>query len=709
MKKSFQSLLIFLAVTLNSNSQDPCPPNNITTNPANPVNTHRPSRLNNFNWMLTPYNINTSNTGQTTLNNPFYTTANEALLPFYDPPDGYRDMQPEGGWEIVHKDLGYYDNGSVKIPAPEVIYYILYNKYTSVLRFFGARSNQQLLNGARVEIKLNSLLSLPSVLDLSAPLQPLDNFNFSISNLPVLGTYSQFLTSSLKWFYADFPLMYDPCTCLFQSGMIVKIYFSNTGTITLTGNSSGTIVSQGAQEPSTVTNQSFSLGDTRFGKVVNAFKSSTAFENLTKPIAETKSGNANASNGITNLKTEMKKKNFLRTGLSFIPYINDAVSIFDALFAGGKSDPGSNQVEIMPMTINLNTNFSGTLEFNYAYTTPTFRVPGSNIPSYVSDEEYPYYNEILGTFNIVKKPKVSILQYTWMYTSFPSPQYIRQSRIKLIEPIKFVINPAARVNVMEVNIALIGRDLNKLVQTVGSGGPLGGGVIRFDKINAGYNEYRTEYAYNGFWGFYAKYVSDGSTYPDQFYSPLVMKVMVRLRRQDALNNPNIQDILWVNTYPVTLHEVIGTGSVSDWNAFNSNIPGYELMSPADVTSFCNSSVYKTAGRNFRRYQEIIDSVEKASKARNLIGLNNDLFLFRVLPNPAQTLMKIEYGLKTDSEIKIIISDINGSEVQKLFSSSMQRKGYYYSTYKLKNLPNGVYIVSVITTSSISTRKLVIAH
>lgn len=127
-------------------------------------------------------------------------------------------MYPVDGWELIKKDFGYEDNGTPSNPAASRLYMILYNKYQGILRVFVARGDQQPYNGATIKLNFNSnSASITSLLDYAAEVHALNDFPFDkATNSPVISQVSPFITSPLVWFYADFPLMYDPCTCFYQ-------------------------------------------------------------------------------------------------------------------------------------------------------------------------------------------------------------------------------------------------------------------------------------------------------------------------------------------------------------------------------------------------------------------------------------------------------------------------------------------------------------
>lgn len=243
MKQIFFILMFLLTISVYS--QD-CAPNGITTNPAAPINAQNPTKKNNFDFTTPQYNLNwIYNFNNTTkINSPFFDTDNSGINHFYDPLDGIKDIIPSEGWELLKKDFGYADNGAPNNPATANPYIIFYNKYRGLLRVFVARGDQKAVNGANIQVKFLELSPMQtSLLDLSGQLQAI-NAPFSKNN--GLTSVTKFFDLPLKWFYADFPMVYDPCTCLFESKVEIIVTVSSTSILTASGTISGDIVSQGA-------------------------------------------------------------------------------------------------------------------------------------------------------------------------------------------------------------------------------------------------------------------------------------------------------------------------------------------------------------------------------------------------------------------------------------------------------------------------------
>ncbi len=81
-----------------------------------------------------------------------------------------------------------------------------------------------------------------------------------------------------------------------------------------------------------------------------------------------------------------------------------------------------------------------------------------------------------------------------------------------------------------------------------------------------------------------------------------------------------------------------------------------------------------------------------------IGIPQKYFLSQNYPNPFNPTTKIDYQIPKDSRVKIIVYDVTGKEVIKLFDDN-QKAGYYTIQMDATNLSSGNYFYRMITTES----------
>ncbi len=254
MKTLLNSSLIIAGILLALiNHSQVCTPNGISTDPNNPINLDTPSPLflNHFNWFnnnglfLTPY----------PLNDMFSYSPNQLLMnhPFSSDNSGYEnltnvnldklDMYYADGWELISVNLGAYPDGTVLTEMQpiqqsaygQIPYIILYNKKRALLRLF-ANSLTGIVSGFdHVVVHLK----FANQQKLSGLLMPNSDYSTALDQGTVttgIATVIKHPNNSTAWFYADFQVGYDPCTCLFESDIKIEFEFVNTLILNMVSN-----------------------------------------------------------------------------------------------------------------------------------------------------------------------------------------------------------------------------------------------------------------------------------------------------------------------------------------------------------------------------------------------------------------------------------------------------------------------------------------
>lgn len=83
--------------------------------------------------------------------------------------------------------------------------------------------------------------------------------------------------------------------------------------------------------------------------------------------------------------------------------------------------------------------------------------------------------------------------------------------------------------------------------------------------------------------------------------------------------------------------------------------------------------------------------------------------FTVYPNPGSGEFTVKYDLLKRSDVKIHVFNMNGSLVKSVVNIAGQYEGQYHVPVNLSELPNGIYIVSLINNGIQSIERLVIAR
>lgn len=164
------------------------------------------------------------------------------------------DYHPADGWELMKVDFGKAPEGTLSGVYPTLPHMMLYNKYTGTLRFFGVLRNPSPIFSV-VEVKMSipkyspgadndyestyqRNLNATNMLSIQGEsIQPLDQ-ETSENTLSVFVNYTN---NNQTFFWFDVPLAYDPCVCQFKSQFNIDFEYVQEADITLSGDITGKI------------------------------------------------------------------------------------------------------------------------------------------------------------------------------------------------------------------------------------------------------------------------------------------------------------------------------------------------------------------------------------------------------------------------------------------------------------------------------------
>jgi hypothetical protein len=479
-----------LSVQLASAQAAPCPPAGIRTDPA--VATNPSGQLNTFNWYYGNYQPATYNGTRYRLNSPAPGVAQDYLeLPWLQPTNPNMSRfngkidNPGDGWELIRRDLGYDDAGNPANTTNPTL--IIYNRYTSVLRVFTAVGLQK-PNFQLAEIKLffdatsaNKAGTLNRQNALGVALEDTEP-----GTNPAFAAVARYLNGPGKWFVADFPMDYDPCVCQFDSRLQIEVNLISTADVRLVGKTTGTLIS--ATNGAATAGADFDKGIPFIRKVNSALSAGgKSYDNFDKFTNKLIGQNPDKSGALSSLNADSKSGNFLKAGLSALPYIGAAVSMLD-YFMGGGQVAGPSPVVMQPMSIEMTTTTTGTISSTSWYTGIPFHNPGNRISASIP-ENVPYYNEAMGVFSLLKKPVVERRVVGTVGQGDGS--LIRTIAYRLPNDLQYVINPAAGLEVQDFHVALVAEGVVDGVGPQGSFTNSEGKIVQPDGTFT--NAFRTDY------------------------------------------------------------------------------------------------------------------------------------------------------------------------------------------------------------------------
>jgi len=685
---------LFLLFTLFQNvMQAQCLVNGIFTRPDSAINTQNPSMINNFNWMARKYltNAQGATPGNDSIFNPVYQPDNSII-------DNLRlalDMKPTDGWELIRRQFGFLQNGSLQNPKPEQLYIVMYNKYSSVLRIFYARGGTNLpaFSSAKVTLQFAEFSQYQtSLLDLSDGAIPIDKV---FTKDKIYQSPSPFNNNMYQWFYVDYPMQYDPCTCYYSSRLGIYVNFITTSTVSLGGSATGNLTAQNItpaqlSQPSTGLSFKDLLGGAQKAmktyKTIAQFKTdqTTAVSNF---LAPNLIPGSNKPAGLTALQQGLLSNNFLKQGLSAIPYIGAAVSLLDFFIAGGKktTPAGPQQVELTPMALDMTMTLNGTITTTYPYGDIIFQNPGSqqgnNTP-----EDYPYYNEIMGVFNLLKTPEVNqTFKRERMGSTRDGFYWKTDIDYRFENPIKYVLNPASRLTIQEVQAAIVVQG-----DSAGLYGPAGmSWEMEAKDQKTGYWQYRSPYVdvsciQNTIFRIRANSSAGNINWLPQ--GPIFIKLLINLKRQ--LDTANAQNVLLVVKYPLT-PKMVSSFTTPNPAACN-NI--FLHASAAETDSMCTSNLYKTNRQ--QSIKKTIDSTLTSITAGKTL----------VYPNPAVNSTNVLLNMASAGYTDVFVTDISGKRIVTLFSG-ITEKGFRTLRLNTSGIASGQYFIIVAQGTNREVKKL----
>ncbi len=653
---------------MSARAQYPCV-NGISTNPSNPINNQLPSKRNTFfNWQVSPYKVQPINTDcirNPAIESPFVKIDNlEALRES-------KDMHWTDGWELIRRGFGLNElNQNTPDPVPN-LYMILYNRYTGILRVVLRVCRGADYSAAKISIRFDATTTMKT-----------DLLEFSRNVLPLTKAFtpvqysagSPYWNDNTKWFHADFPMMYDPCTCAYRSKLQIISNLITTSDIRLEGTVAGDI--------------------------------------YTKDVAG--KAEIQQSGSFTELSAAMKLGSFLKAGVSSIGALSAAVSLLDVFIGGGKQVATSTtEVKLLPLSVNLTANLRGAITTTSPYHNIIFTNPGSKDAA-LSPDIYPYYNEVMGIFNLLQTPEGwherTVQGLNEIYTWAGSSQRVTVDRFAVdTTTIKYVLNPAAGLTIQEMKIAVVTEGEpgvpNYYITYSGprmAEFPFEGKDNQF-KFRSKYVDatclpttvFTTLSAYdayepNTYYGLWNRWRPKGTAYPGD--TTAYLKIMLNLKRKNATGTT--QNILYVLTYPMIIR---ASGMMKYWQN-NSSCSGGPMSpaSPTVVNNFCGSTAYTSTRFNAgRKANETPETTGNTGRGGMTVypNTNNGQFTLRIASSAAALSL-------------LTIVDVTGRTLYSQEQGNLPLDNGYSRELRL-NLPNGTCQLVAVTEGKILTTRFVV--
>jgi hypothetical protein len=701
------NLWVILIACISNGQQYPCY-NGISTNPLNPINNQLPSKRNTFfNWQDSIYQvqpINSTCVRGSQMESPFFKIDNLEEL------RESKDMKWDDGWELLRRGFGLTEQNTFTTDPVPHVYLILYNKYTGILRVLLKTCRGVDYNAAKITLSFNPLSQIKTdLLELSRGSVSAIDKKYTAT---AYAAGAKYVNDDTKWFYADFPMMYDPCTCIYQSKLSIISQLISTSQINIEGAITGDIYTKDVGGKAQIQKPG-STGWKNFSGFVNG-KLSTAYGNINTFVSQSqlfaenigKIDTVNKKSALDNLGGFLKNNQFLKSGLNAVPWLKSAVGLVDIFIGGGKTTTGPQEVKLLPLAVNLTAKLNGTLTTVNQYHDIIFTNPGSK-DAQLDPDPYPYYNEVLGVFNLVKAPVIfqGINQTICEDARRAYAPPIRQHYFRFdADSFYYVLNPAAEMTIQNMKGAIMVKAKPKTPDTTNMANkkintyfPVFEGK---DALDSTY-KFRTDYFdmmcldrqifrhTEPHWKWFCEIPDDKNWYVN--YDTVFLKLMINLKRNNATGTT--QNVLLILTYPMKV--------VTD--AVQANTPTFStcdstILSPASasfVNTFCQSNVYYNLDRQSRVYQDSIRM--ERSIVKDGIGL---------YPNPNNGVFTLKLKAENSKLTAYYITDISGRRVYSSERGNIDLNNGFNKQLNIR-LNNGTYILTAVTTKGYLKTKFVV--
>lgn len=413
------------------------------------------------------YNLTNMNFAGTPLPIMSNIMSNQGTLPYYNYIFNGPLPLTENGWELLLVNTGRFADDITDIPISSADlhafpYIVIYNRYLGKIRVFCKFGLDQTVHAAADAVEISILFSnideysgLMRLYDgMDRPLD-VNTDNFKMTSIAKAQNFGN------KWYSTDFQIAYDPCTCFYKSE--IQLVFSQIKKSTLTAHSRTiTLEDQSLIDNSSLTvnpsdwlsgfdysgttanggiaiAKSLDLMTSRYIAELEEYKQEFAATQAANAEVERRlaiiklfenvvvQGGGSAIVSLVNLPFWGKVDTFAHDLIGFDvidsaslvklgkKYLGQGVTGLKTMIAG-EMKPLPQKPEV-PVATFSETSYSGQILQHSDYAGPVFYTPGTygsqgtGKPTLTSVYYYPIYNEVLGSFALLKKPKIRITKF----------------------------------------------------------------------------------------------------------------------------------------------------------------------------------------------------------------------------------------------------------------------------------------------------------
>lgn len=584
-----------------------------------------------------------------------------------------KDKDYDGWVHLAH------DFGTPTSPSSNP-YMFLYNWKSGVLRaFFLITDRKDDYNTASVQISFanirgNKKSALLSSLQGTVAINAVERFNQGQG----IGI-NKWVNKDAYWLRSDFPMMYDPCTCLMNgqdSKITIEAKLSKNVAIQATVN--GQVLEKFQEltgQNETTIGGSLKKASEGFGKVAEIQKANKEY------VKDYQKDN----NGVD------KKPSWVNEFVGLLGPIGKYLGFAD--FLVGLLDPPSTLTP-KPLEFDVKLDLTGSFVWEGGFQDVLLQTPGTNESTSDPDaigKNIADFNNVLGTFNLLKMPKITMRQSAvqdWLNEDANCTSYGYTTQFECTEPLKYVFNPffmfLGTPNV-QANYII---EYNTGEKIITPSFPIGC-----------FTQYKP--VFSG--------VTSSTSPCSGFYH--TNPVGCKLQIYADLPTGNGTKLVFLRSYNVELT----TAYVSESLAEILPNAGCSDMSPAslgEISSVCNSDEYINR-RDFNALNasteaEYIANFEKEKAKRLAVKyLKNEIEnTLDVFPNPTTSVATISFNIQNqESKVNLYLTDISGKVISTWLQDDLRNKGKHNINFERKDLAAGLYFIVLETDQNKAVKKL----
>jgi hypothetical protein len=750
-----------------------------------PIPTGTGFKTNTFDWRINPIPINGKFITTPSKPNPFFNTVNylQALQGGLE-----SNSKPSDGWQLIKQDFGYAYagsswNGQTLFQATGFnqegrAYMMLYNKYNGTLRIIGLLGNLSVQDQIVVELRLKGK-------DLSLTNQNQFEFSALFNRYNQQETALDLTTKVTKvtapaqvpgtggqFFYADFILSYDPCICFFKSAIEVDFKVKLSSTLKLTGRILGQSVDVANENalPSSPDYLTSVINDNTSDQPFNQqYKTLAALQTKLQTQSPTIAGTFSNYVGILAKGAKIAKGydpaiSAFGTAFSFlksseVDKLGKTSSFFDfiSIFMG-KDEKASNP-SVITAELAANGRIESTSKINGSEI--FLGTPGSKdanlLDEYIITQPpwaglkpmYPMYNEIPGSFAVVRTPEV-------LYSVGGSGPNGDSTRLifklsDVLPTISYAFNPIVDAEKTRVFVALEFKNTKTSEPVLSKFLPIEnarnmfGWKAYYEPPPTGVVLYTTPENFNVVFQIFYQFKPNANgeikvgqdivkVKPKLTFTPNLkndVRFTTLLNTPTDLNlgatvfsqgqtiysfgdititgnltNNSSQPIIIIAQGDVNINpgvDITGNIEIRTGQTLPIGFPVDPPLPPltaTEIQTFCTSSIYKAKDQTLAlaKNDPTTDKDDvKGNRYKNLI--------FTISPNPFTNQITVDLNIEEATTANLDLSNAVGQTLKSM-RLGVKEKGSYQETIETNDLAPGIYFLTLRTQNGTETRKIV---